>query len=122
MRNDTPYWKEVSGNVAYSRSMSSVTNLAGLNHNVHSSSDLGIRLHRSRQFDANMGGIIYIAAGMGYNPVEPNFIRHEDKRMMETPDIRRPIYNNWLKHKEEVLAHIETLPTHYEFLKTNIHK
>lgn len=122
MRDDTPYWQEVSGSVSYSRSMSSVTNLAGLNHNVHSSSDLGIRLHRSRQFDTNMGGIIYIAAGMGYNPVESNFLRHEDQRMMETPEIRAQVYDNWIAHKEEVLQHIDTLPTHYEFLKTHIHK
>lgn len=122
MRNDTPYWQEVSGKVSYSQSMSSVTNLAGLNHNVQSSSDLGIRLHRSRNFDANMGGIVYIAAGMGYNPVESNYLRHEDQRMNETPDVRAPIYELWLEHKKAALEHISTLPTHYEFLKTNIHK
>lgn len=122
MRNDTAYWQEVSGGISYSRTTSSSTNLAGLKQNTQSSTDLGARLHRSRRFDESMGGIIYIAAGMGYNPVESNFMRHEDQRLMESSEIRAPVYEKWLEHKAEVLAHIDTLPTHYQFLKTNIHK
>ena len=121
-RNDTPYWKEVSGTVSYSRTTSSITNLSGLPNGAQSSSDLGMRLHRIRKFDSNMGGIIYIAAGMGYNPVESNFLRYEDERLYESPELRRPVYETWLQHRDEVLKHIDTLPTHYEFLKTNIHK
>lgn len=122
MRNDTPYWQEVSGSITYSQSMKTSTNLAGAGADNPSSSDLGFRLHRTRKFDQNMGGIIYIAAGMGYNPVESNFMRHEDERMYETPAVRKPVYDSWLHHKNEVLARIESLPTHYEFLKQNIHK
>ena len=121
VRNDTPYWKEVSGNVTYSRALSSVTNLAGLQHDINSSSDLGFRLHRTRKFDNNMGGIIYIAAGMGYNPVESNYLGYEDQRMNENPEIRKPVYENWLKHRDEVLAYIDTLPTHYQFLKDTLY-
>jgi hypothetical protein len=69
-----------------------------------------------------MGGIIYIAAGMGYNPVESNFVRYEDRKMWETPEARKSIYDNWLTHKEEVLQHIDTLETHYHFLKSTIYK
>jgi len=124
VRNDTPYWKEVSGDVSYSRTMSNLSSLSGLStldHDLRSTTDLGMRMHRIRRFDNNMGGIIYIAAGMGYNPVEPNFLRYEDARLGETPELRKQVYDNWLKHKEEVLAHIDTLPTHYEFLRDNIH-
>jgi tryptophan halogenase len=123
-RNDTPYWKEVSGDIAYSRAMSSMSNLSGstiLDHDIRSSTDLGMRMHRIRKFDNNMGGIIYIAAGMGYNPVEPNFLRYEDDRVGETPEVRKQVYEHWLQHREEVLKHIDTLPTHYEFLRDNIH-
>ena len=121
MRDDTPYWKEVSGSVKYSRAMNSTINLAGLDHDVKSSTDLGFRLHRSRQFDNNMGGIIYIAAGMGYNPVEANFVRYQDRKVNESSAIRRPVYDTWLKHRDEVLEHIKTLPTHYQFLKDTIY-
>lgn len=121
IRNDTPYWQEVSGTIEYSRAMNSSVNLAGFGPSGSTSSDLGFRLHRTRKFDNNMGGIIYIAAGMGYNPVEPNFIQYEDRKHFESAEVRRPIYDNWLKHKEEALAHIATLPTHYQFLKDNIY-
>lgn len=122
MRNDTPYWKEVSNSITYSSSLTGKENLAGLSVNGSSSSELGFRLHRTRKFDQNMGGIIYIAAGMGYNPVEPNFLRYEDARLHESPEIRRPVYEQWLQHRDETLAHIETLPSHYKFLKQTIYK
>ncbi len=122
MRNDTPYWKEVSNNISYSRNTNSVTSLSGLDHDVLSQSDLGFRMHRTRKFDTSMGGITYIAAGMGYNPIEKNFLTYEDKRVMDSPENRKSVYDNWLEHKAEVLKHIDTLPSHYEFLKTNIHK
>jgi tryptophan halogenase len=121
MRNDTPYWQEVSGKVTYSSAMNSSVNLAGIGPSGNSSSDLGFRLHRTRKFDNNMGGIIYIAAGMGYNPVEKNYIRYEDRKHHESPELRKPVYDNWLKHRDEALAHIATLPTHYQFLKDTIY-
>lgn len=121
MRNDTPYWKEVSGEITYSRAMNSNVNLAGIGAAGGSSSDLGFRLHRTRKFDNNMGGIIYIAAGMGYNPVESNYIQYEDRKHYESAEARRPVYDMWLKHKEEALQHIHTLPTHYQFLKDTIY-
>lgn len=121
-RNDTPYWKEVSGAVRYSRNMTNVSNLSNLAHDVASSSDLAFRLHRSRKFDQNMGGIIYIAAGMGYNPVDTNNIRYEDRRLRDSTDIRKSVYDAWLKHRDEVLEYIKTLPTHRAFLAEHIYK
>jgi tryptophan halogenase len=120
-RNDTPYWKEVTGDLTYSRAMGGTINLSGLAHDVRSASDLGMRMHRTRTFDNNMGGILYIAAGQGYNPVERNYIRYEDVRRHESPELRATIYDKWLEHKEEVMAHIETLPTHYQFLYDNFY-
>lgn len=121
MRNDTPYWQEVSGKITYSRAMNTNVNLAGIGPSGGSSSDLGFRLHRTRKFDNSMGGIIYIAAGMGYNPVEANYVRYEDSKHFESPEARRAIYDNWLKHRDEALEHIATLPTHYQFLKDTIY-
>jgi hypothetical protein len=120
-RNDTPYWKEITNDITFSRAMDNTTNLSGLNHDVRSQSDLGMRMHRTRKFDNSMGGIIYIAAGQGYNPVEANYLRYEDQRIHDSPEKRKEVYDNWLKHKEEVLAHIETLPTHYQFLYDNFY-
>jgi hypothetical protein len=111
----------VSRKITYSTAMNSNVNLAGIGPSGGSSSDLGFRLHRTRKFDNSMGGIIYIAAGMGYNPVEANYVRYEDSKHFESPEARRAIYDNWLKHRDEALAHIATLPTHYQFLKDTIY-
>ena len=121
MRNDTAYWQEVSSGITYSGATNTNTNLSGIGPFVGSGGDLGFRLHRARKFDNNMGGIIYIAAGMGYNPVESNFVKYEDRKHFESPEQRKSVYDNWLTHREEVLQHIETLPTHYQFLKDTIY-
>lgn len=118
MRNDTPYWKHITENVEYSKEMTNFeTSILGANQ------DIGIRLYRTRVFDnVGMSGIIYIAAGMGYNPVDINRIEYQNKKYMESKEIQTSVYTEWLKHKEEALAHIETLETHYQFLKRTIHK
>jgi tryptophan halogenase len=121
IRNDTPYWQEVSGKIQYSGIMTNVANLSNLPQSFRSASDLAHRMHRQRKFDLDMGGIIYIAAGMGYNPVESNFMRYEDRRLMETPEERKMIYDAWLEHKQQALDKIATLPTHYQFLKDTIY-
>ncbi len=118
MRNDTPYWKHVSGNVEYSKSMTEFVPAI-----LTSNQDLASRLFRSRVFDnSSMSGIIYIAAGMGYNPIDSAKIKYQNLKYMETVDGQKEVYSNWLLHKEEVLKHIETLETHYKFLARTIHK
>lgn len=120
-RHDTPYWQEVSGKTTYSSKMQSTAELSGLEHSQASTTDLAGRLHRTRRFDQDMGGIIYIAAGMGYNPIDKIHKQFLDSKYMEMPGYETEVYNTWLKHRDEALAYIDTLPTHYQFLKDNIH-
>jgi len=121
MRDDTPYWKHITSNIEFTSALSSVATLSGQNHAEISSTDLGFRMHTSRKFDYGMSGIIYIAAGMGYNPMDPHYLKHEDRRMMDTPELRAPVYKHWLAHKDEILEYVETLPSHYQFLKDTIY-
>ena len=121
MRDDTPYWKHITSNIEFTSALSSLATLSGQNHAMVSSSDLGFRMHTSRKFDHSMSGIIYIAAGMGYTPVDPHYLKHEDCRMLDTPELRKPVYESWDKHKEEIIAYIDTLPTHHQFLKDTIY-
>jgi hypothetical protein len=121
MRNDTPYWQHVSSKIEFTSSLSSLATLSGENHASVASSDLGFRLHASRKFDHTMSGIIYIAAGMGYNPVDPHFLRYEDKKVMDSPELRQEVYATWENHRDRVLEYIDTLPTHYQFLKDTIY-
>ena len=117
MRNDTPYWQKVSGNTTYNNAMN-LNDPAMYN----SYPGLAIRMHRTRMYDPDMSGIIYIAAGMGYNPMDKTHKAFLDEKYMETPGYEQAVYDTWLKHKDEVTKHIDTLPTHYEFLKKYIHK
>lgn len=117
MRNDTPYWRAVSEEVTYAQPMVDFKPTLGNNFE-----DLAYRLHRSNVFGNDMSGIVYIAAGMGYNPVYESKVEYLDMQYHETPDYWEEVYKIWTQHRTEVLTHIEKLPTHYEFLKQNIYK
>lgn len=118
MRNDTPYWKHITENVEYSKEMTQYIPAMQA-----SNQDLASRLYRSRVFDnSSMSGIIYIAAGMGYNPVDSSKISYQNMKYFEDVEKQKEVYDVWLAHKEEVMAHIETLETHHKFLGRTIHK
>lgn len=118
MRNDTPYWKAVSGEIEYNKAMNDFVPSM-----YNSYTDLAIKQHRVRAYsNVDQNGIIYIAAGMGISPVDAANKAFLDTKFMEKPGYTYDVYNKWLKHKQQVMKHIETLPTHYEFLKQNIHK
>lgn len=118
MRNDTPYWKMVTGGIQYSKPMNDFVPSM-----YNSYVDLAIKIHRSRAFSNNdQNGIIYIAAGMGINPIDLGHKEFLDRRYMEPAGYEDEVYNTWLQHRDAVLKYIETLPTHYQFLKEHIHK
>ncbi len=116
-RNDTPYWKHATGNISYSPEMNSNTPRM-----YNGYPDLAIRQHRTKIYDANMSGIVYIAAGMGYNPMDISHKEFLDVKYNEIPGYETNVYNKWLEHKEQVMKTIATMPSHYQFLKDNIHK
>jgi hypothetical protein len=68
-----------------------------------------------------MSGIIYIAAGMGYNPLDKEHSEYLDEKYHETPDYHLEVWNTWAKHRDETLAVIKQLPSHYQFLKNTIY-
>lgn len=115
-RSDTPYWQQVTGGITYSPAMN-----ANIPSMYNGYLDMAIRMHRGRLFNAEMSGIIYIAAGMGVNPMDKAHKAFKDEKYMEPAGYEIEVYNKWLEHKNEVVEHIKTLPTHYEFLKQNIH-
>ena len=87
----------------------------------NSYADLAHRQHRSRMYNPDVGGIIYIAAGMGYNPMDTAHKEFLDNKYKEIPGYSQEVYNTWLKHRDEAIAHIATLPSHAEFLAKTIY-
>lgn len=118
MRNDTPYWKHVTGEVEYSKPMNDFVPSM-----YNSYVDLAVKIHRARTFsNHDQNGIIYIAAGMGINPIDEAHKMFLDEKYMECPGYEEEVYAKWIAHKDQVTEYINTLPTHYEFLQQNIHK
>jgi tryptophan halogenase len=116
-RHDTPYWKKVTGDITYSPSMRDFTPEL---YNQYIS--MAQSMHRSRSFTIGTAGITYIAAGMGFNPMDAINKKFKDAGYGEIDGYEEAVYTNWVQHRDEVLKVIDTLPTHYEFLKNNIHK
>jgi tryptophan halogenase len=116
-RRDTPYWKKVSQQITYCPSMLDKETGSNQYANV---SNFGIS---KREFNSDMGGIPYIAAGMGLNPVDDrrvDFInRLQDSNADEyfwarTRDV-------WELHVRDLKRILKRLPTHYKYLLDNIY-
>jgi tryptophan halogenase len=116
LRDDTPYWKEVSETI-YSQDMNNLkTSL------FDSAIRMSDALHKNSAFNEHMSGIIYIAAGMGYNPVNLPKIKHLNKMYNEPDDLHEEVYKEWEIHKDEILKYLESIQSHYGYLKENIYK
>lgn len=118
-RCDTPYWKHVTQELTYSPAMN---NWEPVLRNAYM--DISNRLLGSHQYDFNMGGVMYIAAGHNYNPVNKRYLKDDNDRYG-----RREAWSAeksakaWFDYKNNVLMPIiDDLPTHYEYLKKHIHK
>ena len=84
--------------------------------------DIALQTHRERRMNnTTIGGIVYIYAGMGLNPIDATHSDFLDKQYGEPSRYREDVYAKWLEHRNEVLEYIDTLPTHYEYLKEHIH-
>jgi tryptophan halogenase len=115
-RADTPYWQHVTGEITYSPAMKD------FKAEIYNSyPDIAHRQHRSRNYSTDMSGIVYIAVGMGYNPMDAAHKKFLDKKFLETPGYETEVRLKWEQHRDEVLAVIDQLPSHYEFLRDNIY-
>lgn len=117
MRDDTPYWKHISNNVVYSEAMNNYTPTLSNPYAL-----MAYNTYQAKSYASEHSGIIYIAAGMGYNCVNRSQVENFNVRYKETDFMSNKVWEDWLVHKNEVLEHIETLPTQYQFLKDTIYK
>jgi flavin-dependent dehydrogenase len=117
-REDTEYWRHVTGNIHYAPDTTKDLKIS-FRRNI---SESMYRLNVSRHFESSTTpGETFIITGMGLNPLSKHNIDHI---ILNNPGISQ----EWISHREkyeirkkEILAHIETLPTHYEFLRDNIY-
>jgi tryptophan halogenase len=117
-RHDTPYWQYVTQELSYSPEMNDwVPRL----RNAYM--DLSTRILTNHAYDFNMGGVMYIAAGQNYNPVNKRYLQDDNDRYgMRNQWSAEESTKNWVEYRDNVLLPtIEKLPTHYEYLKKHIH-
>jgi tryptophan halogenase len=117
-RCDTPYWEHVTQKLSYSPEMN---NWIPKLRNAYM--DIATRILHNHSYDLNMGGVIYIAAGHNYNPINKRYIKDDNDRYGARQQFSlEDSKNAWLSYKEDVLLPmIESLPSHYKYLKDNIH-
>jgi len=116
-RNDTEYWRAVTGSTTYSLDINQFK--PAIQNSYY---DLAYRLHRTRNFShQGMSGIIYIAAGMGVNPIDAAHADYLDIKYLEKPGYSAESFRIWEEHKKEVVQAIDQMPSHCEFLAKNIY-
>jgi uncharacterized protein YaaN involved in tellurite resistance len=64
---------------------------------------------------------MYIAAGMGYNPMDPALKDFLDRKFKEPPGYETAVYQKWQEHQQQIQKIVAALPTHKEFLEKTIY-
>ena len=119
-RRDTPYWKHVTEEITYDNVTARFENPKHPNPGDNSFVNLAFRLNQSENFDTTMGGLPYIAAGMGYNPI---YISEVHAGKLPTDENHwKETKTKYEKHRAETQLFIDKMPSHYQFLKDNLYK
>lgn len=126
-RTDTKYWRDVLNNVSYLGNKLNVrgTDITGPN-NTFQRIGKDIRgVHDVKDTIGILDGFLYIIAGQDYT------FRSEtlsDWFTWENPQDRASLHrqqevlwSQYKKHREQLIQHIESLPSHMQFLQENIY-
>ena len=116
IRRDTPYWKHGSQNITYCPNMLEKKIYGNQYANI-SALSIG-----KREYNPDMGGIPYIAAGMGLNPLDDSRVKFINRLENEVGNnYPERIRDVWELHIKELNRIIKRLPTHYKYLLNNIY-
>ena len=128
-REDTPYWK-----------FQTRRKLVGLAHEVEDFKNIyDVSVNNmvafkdsfeacvfgnmmNKRWTIQTTGWNYIQAGFGYKPLTKHFMKILIEDHPEVLEEVQETFNQWIKHREEVIEYVKTLPSHHEFLKEHIYK
>ena len=119
LREDTPYWRDATGTVTYEQHWGGKTSEATLSA-LQDFRALMDYMDKKAFDHTKMGeGSIYIAAGQGIRPFTDRlfFERADDARKEAVEDYHR----SYIKDREYMLDWVNTIPSHYQYLKDNIY-
>lgn len=114
-RTDTPYWRAVTQDTEYSKGASEFKALSTPCND--STVDLSFRLNMSLEFDASMGGLLYIAAGSGYSPITKFDLDLQESSTGVKDEEWKETKMRWTSHHKHLHELVSQMPTHYKFLQ-----
>jgi tryptophan halogenase len=116
-REDTPYWKHVTNNVQYAPKIYDLETEFRNN-----ASDTMYRLNTSNELNQETAsGETFILTGMGLSPISKSDADLACYRFKGAKQEMERARNLYIIQRDSILKYIETLPTHYEFLKKGIY-
>lgn len=109
MRQDTDYWRHVTA-IEY--------------HNDYDVEQMEINIFRQSNFNGLIGGMPYIAAGMGYLPTYKfgKALPGSGELSMQEMEMFENINKEFKMFSDSLSSYISTLPSHYQFLSETIYK
>tara|TARA_B100000029_G_scaffold460637_1_gene491759 strand:+ start:312 stop:1883 length:1572 start_codon:yes stop_codon:yes gene_type:complete len=119
MREDTPYWKDATNTVERFIPFTDDPHESTL-HAIGDYRSLLDSLDNKTYNPDTLGeGSIYIATGMGYKPFTRTILneRADEERLKDIEQYHK----DYCKNKEHMLEWVQTLPSHYQYLKDNIY-
>jgi tryptophan halogenase len=108
MRDDTEYWRYLT-EIEY--------------NNDYDVQQLEVNCFRQSNFNGILGGLPYIAAGMGYLPsykIGNGTFGYGELGEEEVQNMNN-INREFMMFSDSLNAHVKTLPSHYQFLKKTIY-
>lgn len=105
LREDTEYWRHVT-NLDYGRTADM--------------DQLEVNCIRTSNHNGLLGGLPYIAAGMGYLPTY-KFGNGYGEITEDDEETLRNVEREYQMFADSLKSYVETLPSHYEFLKQHIY-
>lgn len=117
MREDTPYWRWATQINEYNPDMmSQFVNKQSSYQNFLSNSI------SNNNWGAGFNGVLYIAAGMGMRSVSSKNTLEQIFHARGWPlDMIEDSKKKFEQYRDDLIKHIQTLPSHYEFLRDNIY-
>lgn len=114
-RDDTPYWKQATEYTHYSPVLSGIdqTLIDGYSKFAQQIAD--------KEFEADLGGLLYIAAGMGYSPASGRFVDFASRSYPDMSKSYELFKKRYDAHKQYMEKKLERLPTHFEYLSEKIY-
>jgi tryptophan halogenase len=117
-RTDTPYWQWCTEINEYDLDMiDGIVREPDTYSKISESLEYGI-------INPDLGGVPYILSGLGVNTVSTiqiSNMRNEKARAIRTEEELNRIKTNFMYYYTNTKDYIETLPSHYQFLKENIY-